>query len=84
MFKVYPGSDGIATKKELLESQIVPEEIQLRSDLVLATLGWLWIEAVEYSGGFLMWMGFSTEIVGLHADKSNLEFIAKAYHLDVL
>ncbi|KAL3483309.1 hypothetical protein BJX62DRAFT_82528 [Aspergillus germanicus] len=81
LFKVYPGSQGI-TPEEAREAGIVAEEIRVRVDQVLVTK--LVVEPVESGGGVVMWMGFSTELIGLHAAKDNLEFIAGAYYFDSL
>jgi hypothetical protein len=68
--------------EEAREAGIVAEEIRVRVDQVLVTK--LVVEPVESGGGVVMWMGFSTEIIGLHAAKDNLEFIADAHYFDSL
>jgi hypothetical protein len=70
------------TPEEAREAGIVAEEIRVRVDQVLVTK--LVVEPVESGGGVVMWMGFSTELIGLHAAKDNLEFIAGAYYFDSL
>ncbi|KAL2801901.1 hypothetical protein BJX63DRAFT_140379 [Aspergillus granulosus] len=78
LLKVYPGSHQLETIEELRESQLKPIELRLYPDRVLFTRGSLWIE--EGSGaGYLMWMGVSLSIVGLHIDTYSLTFIALAY-----
>lgn len=78
LFKVYPGSHNIRTEDELRNSKINAVEIRIRADQILISRGGLWIE--EGSGdGFLMWMGVSAGIIGLHIDKYCLAFVALAH-----
>jgi hypothetical protein len=78
LLKVYPGSHKFQTIEELRESGISPVVLPLYPNQVLFTCGGLWME--EGSGeGYLMWMGVSLSIIGLHVDKYCLTFIARAY-----
>ncbi|GFF89668.1 hypothetical protein IFM61392_00848 [Aspergillus lentulus] len=79
MFKVYPGSHHVGTEEELRRSGIKADEVRVRADQVLFTHGGLWIETLGSGGGALMWMGVSTDLVGLHIDRYSLHFIADAY-----
>ncbi|KAL2826901.1 hypothetical protein BJY01DRAFT_229501 [Aspergillus pseudoustus] len=78
LLKVYPGSHKFQTIEELQESEISPVPLRLYPNQVLFTRGGLWVE--EGSGaGYLMWMGASLSIIGLHIDMHCLSFIARAY-----
>jgi hypothetical protein len=78
LLKVYPGSHKFRTIEELRESGISPVTLRLYPNHVLFTCAGLWIE--EGSGaGYLMWMGASLSIIGLHIDMHCLAFIALAY-----
>lgn len=78
LFQVYPGSHHLNTEDELQRSRIQAVDIQIPADQVLFTHGGLWIEE-RGMDGFLLWMGISTEIIGLHIDKYCLEFMALAH-----
>lgn len=79
LFKVYPGSHHIRTEEELRHSKIDAVELRIRADQILIVHGGLWIEQGGGGSGLLMWIGVSTEIVGLHVDKYSLDFVALAY-----
>ncbi|PKX88393.1 uncharacterized protein P174DRAFT_74289 [Aspergillus novofumigatus IBT 16806] len=79
MFKVYSGSHYIETEDELRRSGIKPVEVRVRADQVLFTHGGLWVETLGSCGGNLMWMGVSTDLVGLHIERYSLHFIADAH-----
>ncbi|KAL4745849.1 hypothetical protein BDW72DRAFT_207842 [Aspergillus terricola var. indicus] len=78
LFKVYPESHHLNTQDELRRSGIQAVDIRIPADQVLFTHGGLWIEERSMDG-FLLWMGMSTEIIGLHIDKYSLEFVALAH-----
>ncbi|KAL4912363.1 hypothetical protein BDW62DRAFT_216428 [Aspergillus aurantiobrunneus] len=63
LFKVYPGSHHLNTEDELRSSEIQAVDMQIHADQT----------------AFLLWMGISTEIIGLHIDKYCLEFVALAH-----
>ncbi|KAL4755586.1 uncharacterized protein BDW70DRAFT_165357 [Aspergillus foveolatus] len=78
LFRVYPGSHHLSSQDEVRKSGIQAVDIRIPADQVLFTHGGLWIEERSMDG-FLLWMGMSTEIIGLHIDKYSLEFVALAH-----
>jgi hypothetical protein len=65
MFRIYPSSHSLQTAKEVLDT-CRPKDIRLKTDQVLIVLGSIWMELSTNGGGFIMWKGCSTGIVGMH------------------
>ncbi|KAL4901844.1 hypothetical protein BDW74DRAFT_67189 [Aspergillus multicolor] len=80
LFHVYPGSHMIQSEEELRASQIPPREVRINRDQVLVTRGGLWIQSGASGGGILMWMGFSTRMIGSGIDAYTLGVVVDAYN----
>jgi hypothetical protein len=65
MFRIYPSSHSLQTAKEVLDT-CRPKDIRLKTDQVLIVLGSIWMELSTNGGGFIMWKGCSTGIVGMY------------------
>ncbi|KAL4817221.1 hypothetical protein BDW67DRAFT_160044 [Aspergillus spinulosporus] len=77
-FRAYPGSHHFSTEDKLQRGGIQAVDIRIPAEHVLFTHGGLWIEE-ESIDGHLLWMGMSTEIIGLHIDRYCPEFVALAH-----